>query len=67
MMEYLATMILVMAVVTPFLCIASFIIGYNMNASRKISLPKPKKPHKPTEDEIMLQRIEKATVYKTEN
>ena len=40
--------------------ITAFVIGYNCNAPRKI-LKKPKK-HEPTEDEIMLERIDKATI-----
>jgi len=63
-MEVIATWMLVMTVLTPVLCIASFIVGYNINASKKIfTLPKKIKP---TEDEIMMERIENAQVYKTE-
>lgn len=64
-MEAFAVWMLVMAIITPVLCIASFIVGYNVNASRKI-LKLPEKKRKPTEDELMLERIEKAQVYKTE-
>lgn len=64
-MEALATWMLVMTILTPIMCIASFIVGYNINAPRKI-LKLPEKKKKPTEDEMMLERIEKAQVYKTE-
>jgi len=64
-METLALMVLVMAVITPILCIASFIVGYNVNAQRKI-LKLPEKKREPTADEVMLERIENAKVYKTE-
>jgi len=63
-MEVIAMWMLVMTVLTPVLCIASFIVGYNINAQKKIfTLPKKIKP---TEDEIMMERIENAQVYKTE-
>lgn len=64
-MEVIAMWMLVMTVLTPVLCIASFIVGYNINAQKKIFTP-PKKKIKPTENEMMLERIEKAQVYKTE-
>ena len=53
--------ITILAVLLPTMTIASFIVGYNVNATRKIF--RPKKKRKPTEDEIMLERIDKATVY----
>ena len=53
--------ITILAVLLPMMSIASFIIGYNVNATHKIF--RPKKKRKPTEDEIMLERIDKATVY----
>ncbi len=56
---------LVMTVLTPIMCIISFIIGYNINAPKKI-FKLPEKKRKPTADELMLERIEKAQVYKTE-
>ena len=52
--------ILVMSALMPITAIAAFIIGFNVNASRKIFV-KPKK-HEPSEDEIMLDRIDKATI-----
>jgi len=52
--------IVVLAALLPIMTIAGFIIGYNINASRRIFVPKKK--HKPTADEIMLDRIDKATV-----
>lgn len=60
-MEILATWTLVMAILTPIMCIASFIVGYNINAPKKILTPKPKKAE-PTEDEIMLERIDNARI-----
>ena len=65
-MEVIAMWMLVMTVLTPVLCIASFIVGYNINAQKKIFTPPKKKKTKPTEDEMMLERIENAQVYKTE-
>lgn len=64
-MEMLATWMLIMTIATPILCIASFIIGYNINAPKKI-LKLPEKKRQPTADEVMLERIENAQVYKTE-
>jgi hypothetical protein len=52
----------VLAVLLPICTITAFIIGFNVNATHKIFKPKQKK-RKPTEDEIMLERIDKATVY----
>ena len=63
-MRLIETVMLLMTGVTALLCIASVILGYNINASKKIfTLPKKIKP---TEDEIMMERIENAQVYKTE-
>ena len=50
----------VLAALLPIFTITAFVIGYNCNAPKKI-LKKSKK-HKPTQDEIMLERIDKATV-----
>lgn len=59
--------VIILAVLLPVMTITAFITGYNMTADKKIQVVKPKpKPHKPTDTEIMLQRIENATVYKTE-
>lgn len=52
--------IAILAVLLPICTIAAFVIGFNCNAPRKI-LKKPKK-HEPTKDEIMLERIDKATI-----
>lgn len=53
--------IIVMACLLPIFTIAGFVVGYNINAPRKIfRLPEKKK--EPTADEIMLDRIDKATV-----
>lgn len=58
-MELIA--IIVLAVLLPVMTIAGFIVGYNVNASRKI-FRLPAKKAEPTADEIMLDRIDKATV-----
>lgn len=52
--------IVIMSALMPIMTITAFVIGYNCNAPKKI-LKKSKK-HKPTNDEIMLERIDKATV-----
>ena len=54
--------ITVLAVLMPILCIASFVVGYNVNAQKKILKPKPKAKKEKTEDEIMLERIDNARV-----
>lgn len=56
------TAIIVLAALLPIMSIGSFIIGYNINAPKKIfRLPK-KAEIEPTEDELMLERIDKARV-----
>ena len=59
MIELIA--IIVLAALLPIMTIAGFIVGYNINAPRKI-FRLPQKKAKPTADEIMLDRIDKATV-----
>ena len=54
--------IAVLSVLLPVISIASFIIGYNVNAQKKILKPKPKAKKEKTEDEIMLERIDNARV-----
>ena len=44
----------------PLMTITAFVIGYNCNAQRKIL--KPHKKSKPSEDQIMLERIDKAKI-----
>lgn len=59
-MELIA--IIVLAALLPIFSIASFIVGYNINAPKKVfTLPKKDKSE-PTEDELMLERIDKAKV-----
>ena len=53
--------IAILAALLPIFTIGAFIVGYNVNAPKKI-LKKPKKREK-TADELMLERIDKATVY----
>ena len=57
-MELIA--IIVLAALLPIMTITAFVIGYNCNAPKKI-LHKSKK-RTPTDDEIMLERIDKATI-----
>ncbi len=52
--------IAVLSALLPILTITAFVIGYNCNAQKKILTPEKKR--KPTQDEIMLERIDKATV-----
>lgn len=61
-MEQIALIIL--AVLTPILTIAGFIVGYNVNATQKI-FKMPAKERERSADEIMLERIERAQVYDT--
>lgn len=58
-MELIIVMIL--AALLPIFTITAFIVGYNINATKKIF--KHTKKSVPTADEIMLQRIDNATVY----
>ena len=53
--------IVILAFLLPIMTISAFIIGYNVNATRKILKPKPKKREQ-TEDEKMLERIDNARV-----
>ena len=52
--------IVILAALLPIFTISAFVIGFNCNAPKKI-LKKSKKVQ-PTEDEIMLERIDKASV-----
>jgi hypothetical protein len=54
--------LLIMAILTPFLTISAFVIGFNLNASKKILVKKPKANEK-TEEQTMLERIDNAQVY----
>ena len=53
--------IVILAALLPIFTITAFIVGYNINAKKKIF--KHTKKSAPTADEIMLQRIDNATVY----
>ena len=53
--------IIALACLLPIFTIAGFVIGYNVNAPKKI-FRMPQKKAEPTADEIMLDRIDKATV-----
>ena len=59
MIELIA--VIVLAALLPIMTIAGFVVGYNINAPRKI-FKLPAKEKEPTADEIMLDRIDKATV-----
>ena len=52
--------ILILSVLLPICTISAFVIGYNCNAPKKIL--KRSKKRTPTEDEVMLERIDKATI-----
>ena len=59
-MELIA--IIVLAALIPILSITAFIVGYNINAPKKVfRIPKKTKTEK-SEDELMLERIDKAKV-----
>ena len=52
-----------LALMTPIMTVSAFIVGYNVNAPKKITMPKLKKEEKQkSEDEIMLERIDKARI-----
>lgn len=53
--------LIVMSALLPVMTITAFVIGYNVNAEKKIL--RRKKKEKPTEDEILLKRIDNARVY----
>ena len=52
--------LVILAFFCPVMSITAFIIGYNINASKKIFAIKKK--HKKTEDELLLERIENAHI-----
>ena len=54
--------IIVLAALLPVMSISSFLIGYNVNAQKKIFVPKKKDKREKTEDEKMLERIDNARV-----
>ena len=54
--------LIVMSALLPIASITAFVIGYNVNADKKIFRRKPK-PAPPTDDELMLDRIDNAKVY----
>lgn len=61
-MEIIA--LIIMAALMPILTITAFIVGYNVNANKKIGTGIiRKKKHELTDDEKMLQRIDNAKVY----
>ena len=54
--------IIVLAALLPIMSISSFLIGYNVNAQKKVFVPKKKEKREQTEDEKMLERIDNARV-----
>ena len=54
--------IIVLAALLPVMSISSFLIGYNVNAQKKIFVPKKREKREQTEDEKMLERIDNARV-----
>lgn len=54
--------LMAMSFLMPICTITAFVIGYNINAQKKILKLKPKKKKEKTEDEIMLERIDNARV-----
>lgn len=54
--------IIVLAALLPIMSISSFLIGYNVNAQKKLLVPKKKEKREQTEDEKMLERIDNARV-----
>lgn len=59
-MELIA--IIVLAALLPVMSISSFLIGYNVNAPRKVLVPRKKEKREMSEDEKMLERIDNARV-----
>lgn len=59
-MELIAAIVL--AALLPIFTITAFIVGYNVNAPKKIFKLPVKAKSEPTEDELMLERIDKARV-----
>ena len=55
--------LIVMSALMPILTITAFVVGYNVNADRKILRIKRRKKEEKTEDEKMLERIDSARVY----
>lgn len=59
--------ILLMAysIICPFLAVTFFVMGYNLGGNGKLQLmPKKKANKEKSPDEIMLERIDKAEVYR---
>ena len=59
-MEIIA--IIVLAALLPIMSITGFIVGFNVNAQKKIFTIPKKVETEPNEDELMLERIDKARV-----
>lgn len=57
-MELIA--VLILSGLLPIFTITAFVIGYNVNAPKKLF--KRSKKRVPTEDEAMLERIDKVTL-----
>lgn len=57
----MAVILLIEACLIPIMSILAFIVGFNINAPKKIGIKKKEKKEK-TEDEKMLERIENAHI-----
>lgn len=52
--------IAILSLMLPMTSITAFVIGYNINATKKVL--QPKKRHKPSDEAQLLERIENAQV-----
>jgi len=55
--------VLLLAFMLPVCTITAFVIGYNINADRKLFRKKSKKTEEQKETENILTKIDNATVY----
>ena len=55
--------LIIFSFLLPICTIAAFIIGYNVNANKKIFAPKQKPTAEQLERDEFLERIDKAKVY----
>lgn len=55
--------VIIFSFLLPICSIAAFIIGYNINASKKIFAPKPKPTAEQLDRDEFLKRIDEAKVY----
>jgi len=55
--------LIIMSFLLPICTITAFIVGYNINADRKLFRKKSKKTEEQKETENIISRIDNATVY----